>query len=58
MVVRGGRGVGLRSGDDDFGVNELLVKLGVLALLIGGGDESVTLILEPFPDAQLVLGGA
>lgn len=47
----------LRSGDDDFGINEFLVKLGVLALLVRGGDQSVTLILEPLSDAEFVLGG-
>lgn len=45
----------LRGGDDDFCVNELLVELGVLALLVGGGDEGVTLVLEPLANAELVL---
>jgi hypothetical protein len=35
-----------------------LVKFGVLTLLIGGGDELVALILEPFSQTQLILGGA
>ncbi len=48
----------LRGGDDDFGVDELLVKLGVLALLVGGGHEGVALVLEPFADAELVLSGS
>lgn len=47
-----------RSGDDDFSVDELLVKLGVLALLVRGGDKGVSLVLEPLADAELVLGGA
>jgi hypothetical protein len=46
-----------RSGDDDFSVDELLVEGGVLALLVGGSHESVTLVLEPLADAELVLGG-
>lgn len=51
-------GGGIRGGDDDLGVDELLVEFGVLALLVRGGDESVALVLEPLADAQLVLGGA
>lgn len=56
----GGRGKGgnLRGGDDDFGVDELLVEDGVLALLVRGGDEGVALVLEPLADAQLVLSRA
>lgn len=46
-----------RSGDDDLSVDELLVKGGVLALLVGGGYQGVTLVLEPLADAELVLGG-
>jgi len=45
-------------GDDDFGVYELLVELGVLTLLVGGGDEGVSLILKPFSDTELVLSCA
>lgn len=48
----------LRSGNDDFGIDEFLVKLGVLTLLVRGGDESVALVLEPFADAELVLSGS
>jgi hypothetical protein len=47
----------VRSGDDDLGVDKLLVELGVLALLVRGGHESVTLVLEPLADAELVLSG-
>ncbi len=47
-----------RCGDDNFSVCELLVELGVLALLVGGGDESVSLILEPFAETKLVLSCA
>jgi hypothetical protein len=47
----------LRSGDDDFGVNHLLLKDTALALLVGGGDESVSLLLEPLADSELVLSG-
>ena len=48
----------IRCGDDDFRVYELLVKLGVLAFLVRRGDESVSLILEPFANTKLVLSGA
>ena len=47
----------LRSGDDDFGVNHLLLKDTVLTLLIGGGDEGVSLVLEPLAYTELVLCG-
>ncbi len=40
----------LRSGNDDLGIDQLLVKFRVLALLVGGRDKSVSLILEPFSD--------
>lgn len=46
-----------RSGDDNLSVDKLLVEGGVLALLVGGGHESVTSILEPLADTELVLGG-
>lgn len=48
----------VRSGDDDLGVYQVLVEFGVLALLVGGGDELMSLILEPFADAEFVLGRA
>ena len=48
----------LRSGDDDLGVDELLVEGRALALLVGGGHEGVAGILEPLADAQLVLSRA
>lgn len=48
----------VRGGDDDFGVNEVLVKFRVLTVLVGGGDELMALVLEPFSDAQLVFCGA
>jgi hypothetical protein len=47
----------LRSGDDDFGVNHLLLEDTALALLVGGGHESVSLVLEPLADTELVLSG-
>jgi hypothetical protein len=53
----GERGI-IRSSYYDLSINELLIELGVLALLIRSSDESVALLLDPFPDAQLVLGGA
>ena len=52
------RGCNIRSRDDDLGVDQLLVKGRVLALLVAGGHQGVALLLEPFPDAKLVLGGA
>jgi hypothetical protein len=45
-----------RGGNDNLGIDELLVKGGVLTVLVGGGDQSVTSILEPLADAELVLG--
>ena len=52
------RGIDLRCGDDDISVDELLVKLGVLALLVRGSYKSVALVLEPFADAELVLSSS
>ena len=48
----------LRSRNDHLSINELLVELAVLALLVGGGDEGVALLLDPFPETKLVLGGS
>lgn len=48
----------LRSGDDDFRVNQLFLKGRVRTLLVGGGHQRVTLFLEPFANAELILGGA
>lgn len=45
-----------RGCDDDFSIDQFLIELGVLTLLIGGSDQSVALILEPFPDSKLILG--
>ena len=47
----------IRSGDNDFSVNHLLLEHTALALLVGGGDESVSLVLEPLADTKLVLCG-
>ena len=41
----------LRGRDDNFGVYELLIELGILALLVRSGHESMTVALEPFPDS-------
>ena len=49
---------GVRCGDNNLSVYQLLVKLGVLALLVGGGDEGVSLVLKPFADTKLVLSCA
>lgn len=48
----------VRSGDDNLSVDKVLVELGVGPVLVGGGDELVALLLDPLPDAELVLGGA
>ena len=55
--MRGSAGFHVRCGDDNFGVNKVLVELGVLTLLVGGGDELVALLLNPLPQTKLVLGG-
>jgi hypothetical protein len=47
-----------RCGDDDLGIDQLLVECGSLALLVRGSHEGVALVLEPFAQAKLVLGGA
>ena len=47
----------LRSGDNDFSVNHLLLEHAALALLVRGSDESVSLVLEPLADTELVLCG-
>jgi hypothetical protein len=47
-----------RGGDDDFGIDQLLVKGRVLAFLVGSSHESVALVLEPLADTKLVLGGS
>lgn len=47
----------LRSGNDDLGIDKVLVEFRALSLLIGGGDQLVALVLEPFSDTKLVLGG-
>lgn len=46
----------LRSGDDNLSIDELLVELGVLTLLVRGGDQGVALVLEPLAETKLVLG--
>lgn len=48
----------LRSGDDNVSVDELLVKLGVLAFLVRGGYKSVALVLEPLAETELVLSSS
>ena len=45
-----------RGGDDDFSIDELLVEGRVLTLLVGGGHESVALLLEPLANTKFVLG--
>jgi hypothetical protein len=48
----------IRCGDDNLSIYELLVEFRVLALLVRGGNESVSLVLEPFADTKLVLSCA
>jgi hypothetical protein len=36
----------IRSGDDDLSIDELLVELGVLALLLGGAEKLGLLITD------------
>ena len=55
-AVRGSFDV--RRGDDDLRVYQLLVKFRVLAFLVRSSHQLVALLLNPFPDAQLVLGGS
>lgn len=46
-----------RCGDDDFCINKLLIEFGILPVLVRGGYEGVALVLQPFPNAKLVLRG-
>lgn len=46
-----------RGGYDDLGIDQFLVKGGVLALLIRSGHQGMTLLLEPFPNPEFVLSG-
>lgn len=45
-----------RCGDDDLGIDQLLVECGILVLLVRGSHEGVPLVLQPFAQAKLVLG--
>ena len=45
-----------RSGDDDFGVDELLVEFGVFTFFVGGRYEGVALVFEPFSESELIFG--
>lgn len=47
---------GIRCGDNDLGINQVLVESGVLAVLVRGRHQFMTLLLNPFPDPQLILG--
>lgn len=54
-----GTGLGnLRCGDDDLSIDQMLVKGRVLPFLVRGGDELMALVLDPFPQPELVLGAA
>jgi hypothetical protein len=48
----------VRCCDDDLGVDELLIELGVFAFLVRCCYEGVALVFEPFANTQLVLGRA
>ena len=48
--------VDIRRGDDDFGVDKLLVEFGACALLVRCSHESMALGLDPFSNPELVLG--
>lgn len=45
----------IRGGDDDFGIDQLLVEGRVLAVLVGGGHHGVALVFQPLADAELIL---
>lgn len=47
----------VRSGYDDFSIDQFLVEGGVLALLIRSRHQGVTLVLEPFANTEFVLSG-
>lgn len=44
-----------RSGDDDLGIDNLLVEGRVLAFFVVGDDVGMALRLEPLSDSELVL---
>ena len=43
------------SGDDDFSIDNLLVKSRVFAFLVIGNDKGVALGFEPISDSKLIL---
>lgn len=48
----------LRGGDDDFSINKFLVEGGALTVLVRGGHQGVTLLLEPLAETKLIFGGS
>ncbi len=46
-----------RCSDDDFGIDQFLVELGVLTLFVRCSNQSMSLVFQPFPNTKLVLGG-
>lgn len=48
----------IRSSNDNLCIYQVLVELGIFSLLVGGGDELMSLILEPFADTELVFSCA
>ena len=52
-----GQDVYSRCGDDDLCINKLLIEFGILPFLVRGGHKGVTLVLQPFSNPKLILGG-
>lgn len=48
----------IRRGYNDLCIDQVLIKGGIGALLVRGGDQFVPFTLKVFADAQLVLGAA
>jgi hypothetical protein len=45
----------VRCRNDNLSINEFLIKFGILAFLVRGRDESMSLIFNPFSNSELVL---
>lgn len=54
MTMKGEESPGHR-GDEDVGVRQVLVQLGVVALLVGGHYQRVAPLLQPVAQPQCVL---
>lgn len=53
-----GDGENLRGGDDDLGIDQLFIEGRVLTLLIRGCHQRMSLIFQPFANAQFVFSCA